>query len=185
MKQYEAMFIFDPTFATEFRKVEAEVQRIMERAGAEIVVSRKWEERKLAFEMKRRKRGCFVLTYFRAAPESIVGIERDCALSEHILRVLVVCAEGISRQRIEAWYPERAVAAPSAPAEKPPADVGPSVPKQPGAPDSKDSVELVKAAAVATAQKDEIGSDSPTPPPADAIGGGDQAAGENQSQEAD
>ena len=48
MKQYEGMFIFDSTFASDFANVEKEVQRLMERADGTIVGMAKWDERKLA-----------------------------------------------------------------------------------------------------------------------------------------
>ncbi len=107
MRQYEAMFIFDATFAADSGNVDNEVGRLMERAGAEIIVSRKWEERRLAFDIKKRKRGCYVLTYFRADPDRIAGIEHDVALSEKVLRVLILNAEGLSREHMESKYPAK------------------------------------------------------------------------------
>ena len=50
----------------------------------------KWDERRLAYEIKHRKRGCYALTYFKAPASSLAGIERDALLSEMILRLLVV-----------------------------------------------------------------------------------------------
>ncbi len=111
MRQYEGMFIFDPTFATDFKNVEGEVERVMKRADAEIIVSRKWDERKLAYDINKCKRGCYVLTYFRAEPERIVALERDCTLSEKILRVLVLRVDDMSRERMDAMYPQKAAAA--------------------------------------------------------------------------
>ncbi len=137
MKQYEAMFLFDPTFANNFANVETEIERIMERAGAEIIVSGKWDERKLAYDIGRRKRACYVLTYFRAEPDRLAGMERDCALSENILRVLLVRADGISRKQIDSVYPRRAAAdRPESAAEKP-APVAVSAP--PAAPQSREA----------------------------------------------
>lgn len=158
MKQYEAMFLFDSTIASDFGNVEKEVDRIMKRADAEIIVSRKWEERKLAFEIKNHKRACYVLTYFRAEPDRIVGMERDVALSESILRVLILCVDGLSRQRMEAMYPQRAAERPQpdaahrAPPERkgdaPTAPTAPSTPDAPTAPTAPDA----PATAVAVAE---------------------------------
>lgn len=101
MRQYEAMFIFEPTFASDPRNVENELQRIMERAGAEIITWAKWDERKLAYEIERNKRGLYVLVFFRVDPERTVGIERDCRLAENILRILITRADDISRERMD------------------------------------------------------------------------------------
>ncbi len=51
---YEAMFLFDPTFAGSFENCEAEIKRIMDRAEGQIVFLRKWEERRLAYKLKGR-----------------------------------------------------------------------------------------------------------------------------------
>ncbi|MFQ5494385.1 MAG: 30S ribosomal protein S6 [Phycisphaerae bacterium] len=101
MNQYEAMFLFDPTFGGSFENCEAEIRRLMERAEGRIILCRKWDERRLAYRIKGRKRGVYVLTYFEAPPEKITPLERDAKLSEDILRVLVVRAEGVTREAME------------------------------------------------------------------------------------
>ena len=108
MTTYEAMFLFDPTFAADFARVEQEVGRIMERAAGQIVMSKRWDERKLAYEIKGRKRGCYVLTFFRAPKDRIAGIERDVQLSESILRVLIFNADHMTEEDMQAAYGARA-----------------------------------------------------------------------------
>jgi small subunit ribosomal protein S6 len=94
------MMVFDPTVAAEYKNVEAEIERVMKRAEAQVIVSRKWDERKLAYEIEGRKRGCYVLTYFRANPSKIAAIQRDFELSESILRGLVLSAEGLTEEQM-------------------------------------------------------------------------------------
>lgn len=101
MNQYEAMFVFDPTFGGSFENCEAEIGRLMERAKGQVILSRKWDERRLAFRIKGRKRGIYVLTYFNAPADSIASLEHDAKLSEHILRMLVLRAEGVTREAME------------------------------------------------------------------------------------
>ena len=101
MNQYEAMFLFDPTFGASLENCDAEIQRLMERAGAELVVSGKWDERRLAYRIKGRKRGVYVLTYFKAPSDKIGQIERDVQLSENILRVLIVRTGELSREAMD------------------------------------------------------------------------------------
>ncbi len=104
-KQYEAMFLFDSGFAGDFANAEQEIRRIMDRAEAEIVLCRRWDERKLAYEVKGRKRGVYALTYFLAEPSRIRGVERDAQLSESVLRVLVLRADGLTRDHMEQFMP--------------------------------------------------------------------------------
>ena len=101
MRQYEAMFLFDPTFGASWESCEAEIRRLLDRAGAELLFSKKWEERRLAYKIKGRKRGVYVLTYFNASPNRIVGLERDIRISECVLRALVVRAEGVTKEMME------------------------------------------------------------------------------------
>ena len=132
MNQYEGMFLFDPTFGSSVENCESEVRRLMERAEAELLFCRKWDERRLAYRIKGRKRGVYVLVYFRSLPDRITGLERDVKLNENILRLLVVRADGVSREMMEevcAARGEERVAAPDSQAtEAAPAAVGEAKP---------------------------------------------------------
>lgn len=101
MRLYEGMFLFDTTAAHEWSAVEAEVRRLMERIGAEPLVCIKYDERRLAYEINKRKRGVYVLTYFNSEPEKIGQLERDTHLSEMVLRLLVLKAEEVTPERIK------------------------------------------------------------------------------------
>lgn len=101
MNQYEAMFLFDPTFGATLENCEEEIRRLMERAEAEIILCKKWDERRLAYKIKGRKRGVYVIVYFNAPPGNIVKLERDSKLAENVLRMLVLRAEGLSAESME------------------------------------------------------------------------------------
>ena len=112
LKQYEGMFLFDSGFATDLSKAQAEIRRILDRAGAEVVFCRKWDERKLAYEIQGHKRGTYVLTYFKCPPEAVGGIERDAQLSEPVLRVLLLQADHVTFERMAQFAPEKKIEAP-------------------------------------------------------------------------
>ncbi len=101
MNQYEAMFLFDPTFGSAIENCESEVNRLMERAEGEILFIGKWDERRLAYRINGRKRGVYMLVYFKAPPDKIAGLQRDAQISEEILRLMVVRADGVSRDMME------------------------------------------------------------------------------------
>ena len=101
MNLYEAMFLIDPTFGASFETCEAEIKRLMDRAQAEILFCRKWDERRLAYRVKGRKRGIYVLVYFKAAPDKISPLHRDVQISENMLRVLVLRADGVTAEMME------------------------------------------------------------------------------------
>ncbi len=145
MKQYEAMFLFDPTFASSFEKCESEIHRLMERAGAELIICRKWDERRLAFRINGRKRGVYVLTYFKAPPEGAASLEHDAKLAENILRLLVLRADDLTREDMDAAVgdPHAEPAKPDRPAPPPPATPPPATTETKDAPPegARDSVE--------------------------------------------
>jgi small subunit ribosomal protein S6 len=94
-KQYEAMFLVSPS-AGEGDKALDPVKKVLERAEAEVLICKKWDERKLAFEVAGQKRGVYVLTYFRCDGARVADIERDVQLSDQLLRLLVLDAEDVS-----------------------------------------------------------------------------------------
>lgn len=100
MKRYEGMFLFDNTALHEWSDVEAEVRRLFERIHTEPLACVKYDERKLAYEIKGRKRGTYVLTYFDADPQRITDLERDARLSELILRTIVLRTDKLSEERL-------------------------------------------------------------------------------------
>lgn len=100
-KTYEAMFLMDPAIGTDFESAEAEVRRLLERAEAEVLGLKKWDERKLAYEIRRQKRGLYVLCYFSASPDKIPPLERDAQLSEKILRLLVVRRDRLTQDQVQ------------------------------------------------------------------------------------
>lgn len=93
MKRYEGMFLFDSAAAHDWASMEKEVRRLLERIGANLLVCLKFDERKLAYEIKRRKRGTYVLTYFEAPTDKLTDLDRDAHLSELLLRHLVLRTE--------------------------------------------------------------------------------------------
>jgi small subunit ribosomal protein S6 len=127
---YEAMFVMDVQAVPDMAAMEAEINRILGRAEAEIVVCRRWEDRRLAYEIDGRKRGSYWLTYFNAPTDKVVGIERDVQLSEKVLRVLVLRVEEVPKSELEPRpveaQPAPAEAQPAAPAEAAPAAAAPA-----------------------------------------------------------
>jgi len=98
---YEGMFLLDPALASDMEAAEAELNRLFERAGAELVGKRSWDERKLAYPIKKFRRGLYILTYFKADPEKIVGLERDVQLSDRVLRVLILNRETMTDEAVQ------------------------------------------------------------------------------------
>jgi small subunit ribosomal protein S6 len=97
---YEAMFLINQSEAADFNGAIAHIEEILHRGQAELVSMRKWDERRLAYEIDKQRRGVYILTYFRAPTKSVAHIERDCNLSERIMRVLILSAEHLTDEEI-------------------------------------------------------------------------------------
>lgn len=88
---YESLLIFDSgKYARDAANVSGQFARFVEEAGGQVLVSRIWEERKLAYPINGQRKGTYWLVYFKVESEKIVGLERECQLSESILRSLIL-----------------------------------------------------------------------------------------------
>lgn len=90
---YECMFLLSQAEAADFNAAIGHLNEILSRSGCELLAMRKWDERRLAYEIDKQKRGVYILCYFTAEGDAAGRIERECGLSEHVMRVLVIRAE--------------------------------------------------------------------------------------------
>ena len=105
-KLYEGMFLIDSSQAgADWDGIMAVIRTILEKAGAEIDSIRKWDDRRLAYEIKGKSRGTYILSYFRVDGEMIQDIEKSVRLSEKIMRVLILTAEQLRPEDIEKETP--------------------------------------------------------------------------------
>ena len=88
---YEGLFIFDSDlYAKGADEVSSQVTSIVEQLGGEVLLSRLWDERKLAYPIKGHRRGTYWLAYFRIDPSAIKDLTRQFQLSGSILRFLIL-----------------------------------------------------------------------------------------------
>jgi small subunit ribosomal protein S6 len=101
-KLYEGMFLVDSAkAASDWDGVNDAINKILEKAGAEIVSMRKWDDRKLAYDIRSTSRGTYLLCYFKVDGREIQGIEKAVQLSESIIRVLILSTEQMSQEDID------------------------------------------------------------------------------------
>lgn len=91
MAIYEGMFLLDSgRAAKDWEATKALVDNVLQRYGAKPVLADRWDERKLAYPIKRQKRGTYYLNYFDATGDAVTNIRRDLTLTEGVLRFLVL-----------------------------------------------------------------------------------------------
>ena len=103
-KTYEGMFLLDAG-NPDFQAASEPVRNILSRYEAEILSFKPWDDRKLAYEIRGRKRGLYVLAYFSADPLKIREIEHDCELDERVIRQLILRKDRITPEQINAETP--------------------------------------------------------------------------------
>jgi small subunit ribosomal protein S6 len=104
--QYEAMFLFGPAATQDLDGAIKTARSMVERHGGEVLVIKKWDERKLAYEINKQKRGTYVICYFKATGAAVGPIERDVKLSDDVLRVLIVRADHMNADEMAAVEPQ-------------------------------------------------------------------------------
>ena len=88
---YEGMFLLDSTkAAAAWEDTVKHVHEILTKHSSEIVASRQWDERRLAYPLGSHKKGTYLLTYFKTDGSNLKDIVADCHLSDLILRELIL-----------------------------------------------------------------------------------------------
>ena|SRR5450432_3025303 len=105
-KTYEAMFLLPAGAVTEQEKSIQLVRGIIERHDGKISVIKKWDERKLTYEINSQKRGLYIIAFFTAPGPAVTAIERDVNLSEEVIRVLVTHADHLNESEMNAVEPQ-------------------------------------------------------------------------------
>ena len=99
---YEGLFLFPQSAVADLQGAADHVLEILNRVGAEIISFKKWDERRLAYEVKGNKRGLYFLAYFKVKGSKLQQIERDCNLSEKLLRAMITRADQVTPEMMQA-----------------------------------------------------------------------------------
>ena len=91
---YECMVIFDPNkYAQNPGGLGETIPELVARFGGEVLVSRLWQEQKLAYPIGSHKKGAYWLTYFRLDGAKLAELSRELRINETIVRSLTLKVE--------------------------------------------------------------------------------------------
>jgi len=91
---YECLFILDSNrYARDPAGVSGEIPAMIEKLGGEVMVSRLWNEQKLAYPINGQRKGTYWLTYFRMEGVKLSPFNRECQLNGNILRHLTLAVD--------------------------------------------------------------------------------------------
>ncbi|MCE9545823.1 MAG: 30S ribosomal protein S6 [Planctomycetia bacterium] len=88
---YEGMFILDPNkYAREASELAARIPKLIEKQGGTVLVSRLWEERRLAYPIQGHRKGSYWLTYFRMDSQKLAALTEQVQRTDAVLRHLIL-----------------------------------------------------------------------------------------------
>jgi len=96
LRTYEGLFLVDDRKASDnFQAIADHIQGLLERHGASVDKLEKWDSRRLAYEIKGKRRGTYILTRFDADPAKIPELKRDCQISNVVMRAIILREENV------------------------------------------------------------------------------------------
>lgn len=91
MRKYETFFIIDPDLPDEVNAViDDKVKTVVTSNGGSILSYVPWGKKKLAYPVKKRSRGHYVLMEYAGGPELVAELERNMRLDERVLKFITV-----------------------------------------------------------------------------------------------
>lgn len=91
---YETMFILDSNrYARDPNGVSGQIPELIGKLGGEVLVSRLWNEQKLAYPINGQRKGTYWLTYFKLDSSKLSEFNNQLRINESVLRQLTVKVE--------------------------------------------------------------------------------------------
>ena len=91
MKNYEIMFILSTQLSDDEKKAGVTlVEETLTKAGAVELKTEIWGDRKLAYPIKKKENGYYVLTLFQIDGTRLPEVEAKINISESILKYMIV-----------------------------------------------------------------------------------------------
>lgn len=123
---YEGMFLLDNQVVREdWKAAKAIVTDTLQKHGAKVLAARRWDERKLAYPIRRRLRGTYCLAFYELPTAGIPTVRRDLDLNESVLRYLMVKTPALPQGELDLAAAENAAGFDVPP---PPPDDAPDAP---------------------------------------------------------
>jgi small subunit ribosomal protein S6 len=87
MRKYETIFILDPDLEEEQAlSVIEKVKGIITQTNGEILKVEDWGKRKLAYEVKKKPKGHFILIHFQGSPALLSELERNFRVMDAVIK---------------------------------------------------------------------------------------------------
>jgi small subunit ribosomal protein S6 len=92
VNSYEVVYIFDTGVAED--RIQEKLTRFHELLHGEVTATDNWGRRQLAFPIKKKNAGTYVIVQFNAPQDALPEFERLLKLDDDLLRYLIVSHNG-------------------------------------------------------------------------------------------
>lgn len=94
MRDYETIFILNPNIdEEEAEKVNLKMQEVLTSNGGELLRVEKWGKRRLAYEVKKQKKGNYILIRYQAESAAVAELERNFKMSDPVIKFMTIRLE--------------------------------------------------------------------------------------------
>jgi len=94
MRKYETFFIVDPDLSDEVVAIlDEKVKSVVTANGGQVLSYVPWGKKKLAYEVKKRTRGLYILMEYAGGAALVSELERNMRLDERVLKFITVKLE--------------------------------------------------------------------------------------------
>ena len=93
MRDYEVMFILDPTLDEEAKNSMIETVKSIINEDGETGEADVWGNRKLAYQIEKKKEGFYVVLPFKFGTELPKELDRRLRISDNVMRHIIVCQD--------------------------------------------------------------------------------------------
>ena len=93
MRDYELLFVLDPSLDEEAKAGLIEKVKEVINAGGEAGEADVWGDRKLAYNIGKKSTGYYVVMPFRADAELPKELDRRLRINENVMRHIIVCQD--------------------------------------------------------------------------------------------
>jgi small subunit ribosomal protein S6 len=94
MQKYEGAFILLSNLEEEVRKAELEkIKNIITERQGTIEKVNEWGQRRLAYEIEKKRDGYYVIINFTSNADAVNEIDRVCKISDNFIRLMITVDE--------------------------------------------------------------------------------------------
>jgi len=107
MRKYETIFIMDPDLTEEQSQSTIEkIRGIITQGQGEIIKLEDWGKRKLAYEVKKKPKGHYILMHFSGSPSLLTELERNFRVMDTVIKFQSVRLDETKTLSTEITIPE-------------------------------------------------------------------------------